>query len=73
MNGDSFYPPTLLILLVPFALGLPAVLWWLIPIAIIAAALIHIRPPVWTWPIMAFTLLLPRASLAIVLGNPSSG
>ena len=44
LNGDSFYPPTLLYLLVPFALGLPAVLWWLIPIAIIAAALIHIRP-----------------------------
>ena len=71
LNGDSFYPPTLLLLLVPFALGLPAVLWWLIPIAIIAAALIHIRPPMWTWPIMAFTLLLPRASLVLVLGNPS--
>lgn len=71
LNGDSFYPPTLLLLLVPFALGLPAVLWWLIPIAIIAAALVHIRPPMWTWPIMAFTLLLPRASLVLVLGNPS--
>ena len=70
-NGDSFYPPTLLYLLVPFALGLPAVLWWLIPIAIIAAALIHIRPPTWTWPIMAFTLLLPRAPVVLVLGNPS--
>ena len=71
LNGDSFYPPTLLFLLVPFALGLPAVLWWLIPIAIIAAALVHIRPPMWTWPIMAFALLLPRASLVLVLGNPS--
>lgn len=71
LNGDSFYPPTLLYLLVPFALGLPAVLWWLIPIAVITAALIHIRPPMWTWPIMAFTLLLPRASLVLVLGNPS--
>jgi hypothetical protein len=70
-NGDSFYPPTILYLLVPFALGLPAVLWWVIPIAIIAAALIHIRPPMWTWPIMAFALLIPRASLVLVLGNPS--
>jgi hypothetical protein len=70
-NGDSFYPPTLLYLLVPFALGVPALLWWLIPIAIIAAALIHIRPPTWTWPIMAFTLLLPRAPVVLVLGNPS--
>ena len=71
VNGDSFYPPTMLYLLVPFALGLPAILWWLIPFAIIAAALIHIRPPMWTWPIMAFALLLPRASLVLVLGNPS--
>jgi hypothetical protein len=70
-NGDSFYPPTLLYLLVPFALGLPAVLWWLIPLLIIAAALFHIRPPMWTWPIMAFALLIPRASLVLVLGNPS--
>jgi hypothetical protein len=70
-NGDSFYPPTLLYLLAPFALGLPAILWWLIPFAIIAAALIHIRPPMWTWPIMAFALLLPRAAPVLVLGNPS--
>ena len=71
VNGDSLYPPTMLYLLVPFALGLPAILWWLIPFAIIAAALIHIGPPMWTWPIMAFALLLPRASLVLVLGNPS--
>jgi len=71
LNGDSFYPPTMLYLLVPFALGLPAFLWWLIPIVIITVALIHIRPPMWTWPIMAFALLLPRASLVLVLGNPS--
>lgn len=70
-NGDSFYPPTMLYLLVPFALGLPAFLWWLIPFAIIAAALIHIRPAMWTWPIMAFVLLLPRTAPVLVLGNPS--
>jgi hypothetical protein len=70
-NGDSFYPPTLLYLLVPFALGLPAILWWLIPFAIIVAALIHMRPPMWTWPIMAFALLLPRAPVVLILGNPS--
>jgi hypothetical protein len=71
LNGDSFYPPTMLYLLVPFALGLPAFLWWLIPFAIIAAALIRIRPPMWTWPIMAFALLLPRAAPVLILGNPS--
>jgi hypothetical protein len=70
-NGDSFYPPTLLYLLVPFALGLPTILWWLIPFVIIVIALAHIRPPTWTWPIMAFVLLLPRAAPILVLGNPS--
>jgi hypothetical protein len=71
LNGDSFYPPTMLYLLVPFALGLPALLWWLIPVAIIGAALLSLRPPMWTWPIMAFTLFLPRTAAVFVLGNPS--
>jgi hypothetical protein len=70
-NGDSFYPPSLLYLLVPFALGLPAILWWVIPLTVIAVALVRIRPPLWTWPIMAFVLLLPRTAPVLVLGNPS--
>jgi hypothetical protein len=70
-NGDSLYPPTLLYLLVPFALGLPAILWWRIPFVIIAAALVRIRPPMWTWPVIAFVSLLPRAAPILVLGNPS--
>jgi hypothetical protein len=70
-NGDSLYPPTMLYLLVPFALGAPAVLCWLIPLALIALALVRLRPPTWTWPFMAFVLLLPRTTLVLVLGNPS--
>jgi hypothetical protein len=70
-NGDALYPPTMLYLFVPFALGAPAVLWWLIPLALIAIALIHLRPPRWTWPLMAFVLLLPRTTLVLLLGNPS--
>ena len=48
-TATLFYPPTLLYMLVPFALGLPAVVWWLIPIAIIAR-LVRIRPPDRTGP-----------------------
>lgn len=70
-TDDSMYPPTLLYLTVPFALGLPAILWWLIPGTIIAVSLRRIRPPRWTWPVMAFVLLLPRTSLVLVLGNPA--
>ena len=43
---------------------------WPIPFAIIPAALIRIRPPTWTWPIMAFALLLPRAPVVLILGQP---
>ena len=72
LNGDSFYPPTCCSCSSRSRSGCrPS--WWLIPIAIIAAALIHIRPPMWTWPIMAFVLLLPRTALILVLGNPSCG
>ncbi len=70
-TDDSFYPPTLLYILVPFALGLPAILWWVIPCAIIALSIARIRPPLWTWPLMAFVLLLPGTPLVLVLGNPS--
>jgi hypothetical protein len=35
----SLYPPPLLLSTVPFALGLPAVLWWAIPIGVMAWSL----------------------------------
>lgn len=65
----NVYPPTLLYLTIPFALGLPMVLWWAVPIAIGVAALW--RPAWWAWPVLAAVLVYPRTWTILVLGNPS--
>ena len=65
------YPPSLLYLTVPFALGLPAIMWWLIPLVTIVSTLWHARPAWWAWPVLAFVLCYPRTWTPIVTGNPS--
>lgn len=69
-GGDSLYPPTLLYLLVPFALGLPQLLWWAAPITIAVVAIAWLRPAPWTWPLMAGLLAVPRTYEMILYGNP---
>ena len=66
----ALYPPTLLYVLVPFTV-LPAFLWWAIPLGIISASLWRLRPPIWTWPILAAVLCYPRTWIILVYGNPS--
>jgi hypothetical protein len=70
-HGDAYYPPVLLYLMVPFALGLPAVLWWAIPAGVIAVALWRVRPAWWAWPILASVLVYPRTQMLVLFGNPS--
>lgn len=67
----NVYPPTLLYLAVPFALGLPMVLWWAIPLGIVALTLWRHPPAWWAWPILALVLAYPRTWTVIVLGNPA--
>lgn len=69
-HGDALYPPVALLLFVPFTV-LPAVLWWAIPVGVIAAALWRTRPPVWAWPILAAVLVYPRTWIILLYGNPS--
>lgn len=38
---------------------LPAVLWWLVPLGLIAYALYRWRPAAWSWPLLAVVLVLP--------------
>jgi hypothetical protein len=66
----ALYPPPLLYVLVP-SLVLPAVVWWVVPIGIIVASLWRMRPPIWTWPILAAVLCYPRTWIVLVYGNPS--
>ena len=69
MDGDPLYPPTILYLLLPFRV-LPELLWWLIPLPIIVATLVRLRPAPWTWPILAIAALWPRTPALIFYGNP---
>jgi len=71
VQGDSFYPPVLMVLLIPFAAGVPAFLWWVLPLALTAGSLVQIRPAWWAYPILAAVLAYPRTWIALICGNPS--
>lgn len=67
--GDVLYPPVLLWILLPFRV-LPSALWWVIPLAITAWAIVRIRPPRWSWPLLLLCLAWGPAMAQIVKGNP---
>jgi hypothetical protein len=69
LHGDVLYPPTILVLLVPFAV-LPAFLWWAIPIAIIAAVVVWHEPHPIAWALLAFCLWFPITGVKVIHGNP---
>lgn len=68
-DGDILYPPPILLLLVPF-LVLPAPSFWLVPLGVLVAVIVHHRPRPWAWPLLALGLAFPITSLKIVHGNP---
>jgi len=70
-SGDALYPPPILYLLVPFAVGLPLFLWWVVPIAVTVLALVRARPVLWAMPILAAVGCYPRTWTILVLGNPA--
>jgi hypothetical protein len=70
-NGDALYPPPIVLLMLPWAVGAPAALWWAIPIGIVILALRKLRPPLWGWVVLAAVLVYKRTLIAIVLGNPA--
>lgn len=67
--GDVLYPPTALLLFVPFTV-LPAVLWWAIPLGITAAAIWRLRPAPVAWPFLALCCFWPPFIARLVAGNP---
>ncbi len=70
-NGDALYPPPIIVLMLPWAVGAPAALWWAIPIGLTVLALRKLKPPLWTWVVLAAVLVYRRTLIAIVLGNPA--
>lgn len=69
LSGHIMYPPPTLLLFVPFV-WLPAIFWWAIPIAIVAAAVWRLRPTMWAWPLMAACLGWPYSVELLYTGNP---
>jgi hypothetical protein len=67
------YPPHWLIVLVPFALGLPAILWWLVPATAVAWSLYRLRPAWWSWPLILGCCVWPRSSRRCSTATPRSG
>lgn len=68
-HGDVLYPPPILILLIPFTI-LPAVLWWVVPIALTAFVVAGYRPQPWAWLTISLCLLYPISGVKILHGNP---
>jgi hypothetical protein len=68
--GAVLYPPPFTLVVAPF-LVLPWILWWAIPIGIVAAVTWRMRPRVWAWPLIAFCLWFPGTTVMVVAGNPT--
>ena len=68
-DHDVLYPPNAILLFAPFTV-LPAVLWWAIPLGIVAWVIVRLRPDPVAWPFLAICLAWPATALTIVVGNP---
>ena len=69
-RGEILYPPNALPLFVVFSF-LPAIVWWVVPFAIVVAALYRLRPAAWAHPLIAFLVLWPRTGEMVIVGNPA--
>ena len=67
--GAVLYPPVALWLFGPFTV-LPAVLWWLIPLAAVAWAVWRHSPDPRVWPLLALCIAWPPSIVKLVTGNP---
>jgi hypothetical protein len=69
VHGVVLYPPTTLLFLLPFT-GLPALLWWAIPVAVVTGMVLWHRPAPWAWLAIAACLWLPITGVRLLHGNP---
>jgi hypothetical protein len=71
--GDVLYPPSGLLLFVPFAtlpIVIAGVLWWLVPVGATAWAIWRLRPRREVWPLIALCIAWPTTLLKTWTGNP---
>ena len=67
--GDILYPPTALLLFIPFTV-LPGFLWWAIPAAAVGWMLWRLRPDPIAWPFLALCMAWPPTMVKVATGNP---
>jgi hypothetical protein len=69
MSGrDMIYPPPALWLFVVMSF-LPAFLWWVIPLGVVAAVTLWYKPEPWTWIPLAIAVAYPRTQSMLIWGN----
>jgi hypothetical protein len=68
--GDSYYPPPTILLFAPF-LVLPAIAWWIVPIAVVVAVVAYWRPGPWGLAAIVWSMWWWRSTQIVILGNPS--
>jgi len=68
-QGHVLYPPIALPWLVPAAY-LPDVLWWSLPLCVIASIVLYHRPAIWAWPVLGLCLSTFWSVEIIASGNP---
>jgi hypothetical protein len=61
-QSGNLYPPTILVVFLPFTI-LPTALWWIIPIGVVAAFLWWCRPSAWGWALIGACLAFPAISI----------
>ena len=62
------YPPPFELVGVALV-GLPSVIWWAVPILLLAWIVVGWRPAPWTWPIIAFAVAYPATSSIVIVGG----
>jgi len=68
--GVILYPPTFILVMVPF-LVLPWIVYWALPIGAVVFAVWRHRPRVVAWPAIAMCLWFPGTTVMVVAGNPA--
>lgn len=68
--GVILYPPTFILVMLPFLI-LPWILYWALPIGAVVYAVWRHRPRVVAWPVIAICLWFPGTTVMVVAGNPA--
>ncbi len=64
----DLYPPPFAIVAVALTV-VPWMLWWAIPLGMLAALVIHWRPVPWTWPVIVLALAWPTTAMTLYVGG----